>query len=121
MTERILIVGTGLVGGSIGLALKRTGDVHVAVFDADAANAERAREAGALDEVVATAAVGAERADIVVLAPPVGEILGSVAEIARTAPPGTVVTDVGSTKGTIVAEAQKLLGLERPFVGGHPM
>jgi len=121
LTERILIVGTGLVGGSIGLALHRGGDSHVIGFDADPANAHSAHEAGALDEIVAGVAAGAESADVVVLAPPVGEILGAVAEVARTARPGTVVTDVGSTKGTIVAKAEELLGAERPFVGGHPM
>jgi prephenate dehydrogenase len=121
MTERILIVGTGLVGGSIGLALRRSGDAHVMGFDADMSNAKRARDDGALDEVVDDPASGAENADIIVLAPPVGEILSAVGEVARTARPGTVVTDVGSTKGTIVVEAERLLGPERPFVGGHPM
>ena len=73
MTERILIVGTGLVGGSIGLALRRGADAHVTGYDADASNAQSARESGALDEVAASVAEGAESADIVVLAPPVGE------------------------------------------------
>jgi prephenate dehydrogenase len=121
LTERVLIVGTGLIGGSIGLALHRGGDAHVVGFDADPANANSARDAGALDDVAASVAAGAESADIVVLAPPVGEMLHTVAEVARTAQRGTVVTDVGSTKGTIVANAEKVLGTERPFVGGHPM
>jgi prephenate dehydrogenase len=121
LTERILIVGTGLVGGSIGLALRRVADAHVTGVDVEPSNARYAREAGALDDVAASVADGAARADMVVLAPPVGEILGAVHDVARTAPPGTIVTDVGSTKGTIVTEAEKLLGPERPFVGGHPM
>ena len=121
MTERILIVGTGLIGGSIGLALRRGADAHVTGYDADVSNAQSARQSGALDDVAASVGDGAESADIVVLAPPVGEIPGAVAEVARTAQPGTVVTDVGSTKGTIVARAEDMLGPERPFVGGHPM
>jgi prephenate dehydrogenase len=121
LTERIVIVGTGLVGGSIGLALRRVRDAHVIGVDAVVRSAEQAREGGALDEVAASVAEAAERADMVVLATPVGEILATVAEISRTARPGTVVTDVGSTKGTIVTEAEKVLGPERPFVGGHPM
>jgi prephenate dehydrogenase len=101
--------------------LKRTGDAHVTGFDADAANAARARDRGALDEVVLDAASGAEAADVVVIATPVGEILAATESVARGARPGTIVTDVGSTKGTIVAEAEAVLGPERPFVGGHPM
>jgi len=121
MTERVLIVGTGLIGGSVGLALRRRGDVHVVGFDTDAANADRARDVGAVDEIAADPGLGSQHADVVVVATPVGEVLGAVDAIARAAPAGTLVTDVGSTKGTIVAQAETLLGPERPFVGGHPM
>src|SRR5439155_2616704 len=64
---------------------------------------------------------GLASADIVLIATPVGEVLPTVEAIAGTARAGTVVTDVGSTKGRIVTEAQRLLGPDRPFVGGHPM
>jgi prephenate dehydrogenase len=121
MPERILIVGTGLVGGSVGLALRTVSDAYVIGVDADAANAERAKEAGAVDEVVPSAPDGAAEADVVLVATPVGEILAAVRGVAASARPGTVVTDVGSTKGTIVTEAETLLGRSRPFVGGHPM
>jgi len=121
MTERILVVGTGLIGGSLGLALRRTGAGHVVGFDADPATAGRALDAGALDEVTADVATGSENADVVILAAPVGEILRAASEVASRARPGTVVTDVGSTKETIVAQAERLLGSDRPFVGGHPM
>ena len=121
MTEQILIVGTGLIGGSVGLALHRDTDTRVIGFDSDAGNAERARDMGAVDEVVGDPSAGAEHADVVVIATPVGEILGAIGAVAKTAQPGTVVTDVGSTKSAIVAQALGVLGPDRPFVGGHPM
>lgn len=119
-TERIVIVGTGLIGGSIGLALRQLG-VTVVGVDASRDNAEAALAVGAVDEIATDVAGAVAEASIVVVATPVGAILPTVAEIARTAPDGLVVTDVGSTKGTIVSEAERVLGPHRPFVGGHPM
>src|SRR5437868_15224340 len=92
--RRALIVGTGLIGGSIGLALRERG-WHVTGRDRDEQRAARALELGALD------AVGDDTdADVVFIATPVG----SVADEARTAlANGRVVTDVGGVKGPIVA------------------
>lgn len=104
---RAAIVGTGLIGGSIGLALRGQG-WFVTGRDRDHARAERAKELGALDDV------GSDPdAEIVFVATPVG----AVAEEARKlVSPSTIVTDVGSVKGPIVA------GVNHPrFVGGHPM
>lgn len=107
-TRRAAIVGTGLIGGSIGLALRRKG-WHVTGHDRDDATVARALELGALDEV------GRDpEAEITFLATPVR----SVAEVARDAlatGPG-IVTDVGSVKGSIVET------VDHPrFIGGHPM
>ena len=121
MSKRILIVGTGLIGGSIGLGLRKAGGTVVVGTDASAPNAEAALAAGALDEVAADVETGAADADVIVVATPVGEILPTIDRIATTAKLGVVVTDVGSTKATIVAEAERLLGEGRSFVGGHPM
>lgn len=116
--ERVLIVGTGLIGGSVGLALRAAGH-HVTGFDTSPDHARAALDANAIDETAA--ALDGSGADIVLIATPVGEVLPTVEVIARTAHPGTIVTDVGSTKAHIVEEAQRLLGTDRPFVGGHPM
>jgi prephenate dehydrogenase len=121
MSKRVLIVGTGLIGGSIGLGLRKAGGTIVVGTDASPSNAEAALAAGALDEVAPDVESGAADADVIVVATPVGEILSTVARIAASARPGVVVTDVGSTKSTIVAEAERLLGEGRSFVGGHPM
>jgi prephenate dehydrogenase len=104
---RAQVVGTGLIGGSIGFALRERG-WHVTGSDHDAARAARALELGALD------AVGNDPdATITFVATPAG----AVTDVARTAlDAGGVVTDVGSVKSSIVA------GVDSPrFVGGHPM
>jgi len=102
--RRAQLVGTGLIGGSIGLAL-RAGGWHVTGTDLDAASAARARELGAIDEVGDDPA-----AELTFVATPVG----TVADIARGRP--GVVTDVGSVKASIVAAVG-----DPAFVGGHPM
>lgn len=117
-TAGVLVVGTGLIGGSAGLALRRCGH-HVSGYDASVENARAALNAGAIDEV--RPELDARDIDIVIIATPVGEVLPTVERIAPTAASGTIVTDVGSTKAQIVERAHRLLGAERPFVGGHPM
>ena len=107
-TKRVAIIGTGLIGGSIGMALRDRG-WHVTGRDADATRAEKAAELGALD------AVGDDpSAEVVFIATPVS----SVADEARAALASTdaVVTDVGSVKAPIVEAVQ-----HPRFVGGHPM
>ena len=121
MTVRVLIVGTGLIGGSIGLALRKSGGTTVVGVDASASNAEAALAAGAVDEIASDVQAGAADADVVIVATPVGEILRTVEVLSASVRDGTIVTDVGSTKATIVTEAERLLGPRRAFVGGHPM
>lgn len=121
MSDRVFVIGTGLIGGSIGLGLRRSGDAVVRGFDASVENAEAALSLGALDEVAPDLERGVVDADIVVVATPVGEVLPTIERVASTGGPGTLVTDVGSTKSGIVTEAERLLGSDRPFIGGHPM
>jgi prephenate dehydrogenase len=120
-TKRILIIGTGLVGGSIGLALRKAGGSTVVGCDVSERNSQAALAAGAVDEVARDLQAGAADADIIIVATPVAEILPTIEAVAGSARPGVVVTDVGSTKATIVAAAERLLGSDRSFVGGHPM
>jgi prephenate dehydrogenase len=106
--RRAAVVGTGLIGGSLGLALRRRG-WHVTGQDADGAIAARALEVGALD------AVGSDPdAEITFLATPVRAV-ADAARAALAAGPG-IVTDVGSVKASIV----EAVGDPR-FIGGHPM
>lgn len=121
MGEHILVVGTGLIGGSIGLGLRKAGGVTVRGVDTSEGNARAALTAGAVDEIAVDVASGVVGASVVVVATPVGEVLPTIEVLAAHAEPGTIVTDVGSTKATIVEQAEVLLGSERSFVGGHPM
>src|SRR5438105_4200934 len=105
--RRALIVGTGLIGGSIGLAL-RAQEWYVTGRDVDESRAARALELGALDDVGDDA-----EADITFVATPVGSIAGEAR--GALAGPG-VVTDVGGVKAPIVDAVS-----DPRFVGGHPM
>jgi prephenate dehydrogenase len=107
--RRAQIIGTGLIGGSVGLGLRALG-WHVTGRDRSQAAADRARELGAID-VVGTDA----EAELVVLAVPVGVVVDAARQ-ALAEHPRAVVTDVGSVKGPIVAAVD-----DARFVGGHPM
>jgi prephenate dehydrogenase len=106
-SPRAVVVGTGLIGGSIGLALRQRG-WHVVGRDVEARRAARALELGALD------AVGEDpAAEVTFVCTPVRSI---AAEARAALAGGGVVTDVGSVKTPVVA------GVSHPrFVGGHPM
>jgi prephenate dehydrogenase len=106
--RRAAVVGTGLIGGSIGLALRRRG-WHVTGDDRDAERAAQALALGALDAVGTDA-----EAEVTFLATPVRAV-ADAARAALAAGPG-VVTDVGSVKGSIMAAVP-----DARFVGGHPM
>lgn len=111
------LIGVGLIGGSIGLAVReRLPGAQVTGFDNDADVLARARELGAIDTIAASLEAAVSGADIVVVAVPVG-VLPEVAKAAlQFAGPDAVVTDVGSTKRQIVA------AIDDPrFIGGHPI
>jgi prephenate dehydrogenase len=117
--KSVALVGTGLIGGSIGLALRRAG-VTVRGFDRDTAHAAAALEAGAVDELAPDLATAVADVDLTVVAVPVGFVADVVVE-ALDAGAG-LVTDVGSVKAPVVAavEAARPATAAR-YVGGHPM
>jgi prephenate dehydrogenase len=111
---KIGLVGTGHIGGSLALALRRAGRVSsVAGHDRDPAAAARARELGIVDDVVPIAELAA--VELVVVAVPVRQM----AAVCAALPPGPIVTDVGSTKVSVVAAGEAAHGAR--FVGGHPL
>jgi prephenate dehydrogenase len=117
--RRVALVGTGLIGGSVGLALRRAG-AEVIGYDPDTARAERARVVGAVDLLASSVKEIAARVDVVVVAVPVAAVASVVVEALDAGAP--LVTDVGSVKQPVVAAVEA----ERPddaprFVGGHPM
>src|SRR4051812_15460482 len=120
--ERVAIVGTGLIGASLGLALKRVpAPPSVIGFDQDPKQLRAARGRGALDRHADSLLDAVQGADLVVLATPVRAIESIMREVGNLLPAGTVVTDTASTKGQVVAWAARLLPKRVGFVGGHPM
>lgn len=116
---RVAILGLGLMGGSLALALRgRCGEVWG--YDIDPAATGYAAAHGVVDQVVALDAALA--ADVVILAAPPRVILAQLAELARRPPPAapTLLLDLGSTKTEIVAAMAALPAGWHP-VGGHPM
>ena len=118
----LLLVGTGMIGGSVTLGLKqRVGVGRVIGFDRSAEALDRAQRAGVVDEAADDLAAALARADWVVLAQPVASMLAMLGEFTAL-PAHAVLTDVGSVKGAIVAEARRVLGEALPrFVPGHPL
>src|SRR4051812_17756270 len=116
MIRRLAIVGTGLIGASVGLAAKRVGIESVAGFDVDADALAVARRRGAVDETPDALAAALDGADLAVVAAPVATLPDQVDAVLEASDAGCTVTDVGSTKRSVVAATE---GSGR-FIGGHP-
>ncbi len=120
--ERVALLGLGLIGGSLGLAMR---DARLARqitgYDPAPGVAERARALGAIDAASTSPGAAAEVADLVILAAPplaTGPLLRAIAPVLSAS---AVVTDVASTKARICSLAEHLLPSPERFVGGHPM
>jgi prephenate dehydrogenase len=121
--RQVTIIGTGLIGGSLALALKKHG-LAARVVGCDRADVlERAHTMGAIDSGSGDPGQAVGGSDVVVLATPVGAILDFLDRIAPRLPQEVLVTDVGSTKEDIVARAQSALGKDAGmrFLPAHPM
>ena len=118
--DRVGIVGLGLIGGSIGLGLrKRAGVDQVVGFDVNQRAVDGALECGAIGAAADSLEDAAGGVDLVVVATPVDLIPGVLERIASYVDPGAIVTDAGSAKTDVVAAGERCLGAA--FVGGHPM
>lgn len=119
----VAIVGPGLIGGSIGLALKARGlaqSVIGVVRSQDSAG--RAMKAGVVDRAELDLAAAAAEADLTIVCTPVADVPGHCQQAAAAARPGSILTDAGSTKELLVAEVEKsLAGSDAHFVGSHPL
>ncbi|GKV65686.1 MULTISPECIES: prephenate dehydrogenase [unclassified Sporosarcina] len=122
MKTTVSIIGLGLIGGSLGLALKRNPDVHVTGFDRSYATADEAFRRGIIDTVAPSAKSACEQADFVIFATPVNTTVALFEEAVNwNFRENAIVSDTGSTKKPIMqaAEALKKKGIH--FIGGHPM
>ncbi|MEE8603489.1 prephenate dehydrogenase [Euzebya tangerina] len=121
-TVRVALIGTGLIGASLGLALAEVEEVGSVIgFDVDAEQLAQAKAMGAITDTADTAEAAAEAADVVVLAVPPSHIPSVAEQIADHLRPGTILTDVGSVKAEVVAAMERAAPDGVHVVGGHPM
>ena len=121
MIDRISILGTGLIGGSLGLAWQeRRPNCTIVGHDRPEVLAA-AEERGAIDKKAADPVTAVEGTDLVVLATPLASILKLLDTIAEHVPEGAFVTDVGSVKQPVLDQAEDVLPDHVHFLGGHPM
>jgi prephenate dehydrogenase len=122
MFQRVAIVGLGLMGGSMGLALRQAHAAQqVAGYDLGRGVSEQARRMGAIDQAHNALADAVRGADLIILATPVGAMRSLLQDMATMASPGAVITDVASTKSQVINWAEEFLPGNIYFVGGHPM
>ena len=121
--RQITIVGTGLIGGSLALALKKRKFVGRIVGCDREATLEKARNRGAIDEGFPNPGDAVRGSQVVVLATPVLAIVDLIERLGPALPAKTLLTDVGSTKAVVATQALKVFGKNagRRFLAGHPM
>lgn len=120
---QIAIVGTGLIGGSIGLGLKAAGyEGRIVGIGRKAAKLRRAKELGCIDQGATSAIPTLRKSQLVILATPISSFEDWFSLLVAECHHRMVITDVGSTKQQICDAADKKLGMYRHrFVGSHPM
>ncbi|HWH15416.1 MAG TPA: prephenate dehydrogenase/arogenate dehydrogenase family protein [Miltoncostaeaceae bacterium] len=115
----VAVIGLGLMGGSLGLALGRLGGVEVRGWDPDPAARAQAQEMGVVGHATASPSDAAEGARAVFVAAPVAHIAEAARAVLAAAPEDCVISDLGSAKASIV-DALRPQERER-FIGGHPV
>jgi prephenate dehydrogenase len=119
---RVAILGTGLVGASLGLAFARSDEVtDVIGWDRDPAQLRVAVERGAVTRAAQAAVEAVEGADVVILAVPVSAVPAVAAQIGPAMSAGSILTDVASVKATVVEAMESAAAEGVHVIGGHPM
>jgi len=119
---RITIIGLGLIGGSIGLALRRAGaGLEVVGFARRPEVASRALELGAVDRTEGSLISAVKDAELVLIATPAMAMKEILADIGGSLREGSIVTDTASTKAKVMDWAEETLPPSVSFIGGHPM
>lgn len=120
--DTVAVVGVGLIGGSIGLDLLAQNSARRVIgIGRRAESLAAAKRMGSVTETTLDLAQGVAEAELVIVCTPVGRIVDDVLGAARAAKPGTIITDVGSTKRSIVRGLQGKLPPGVGFVGSHPI
>lgn len=120
--ETMAVIGVGLIGASLAMAARRAGIVgRIVGVGRGRENLDLASRLGIVDACTQKAAEGVREADLVVLATPVMTYENLLSEIAPELRPDAIVTDVGSIKGRVVEQAERLLPDPARFIGAHPI
>jgi len=121
--RQITIIGTGLIGGSLALALRKKKFAGRIVGCDREGTLERARNRGAIDDGTANPGDAVRGSQVVVLATPVLAICDLIERLGPALPSKAMLTDVGSTKTAVVEQALKVFGRNagKRFLAGHPM
>lgn len=123
MNENVAIIGLGLIGGSLALALKRgSRNIHITGFDRSYATADEAYRRGIIDMIAPSAKAACENADYVIFATPVNTTIALMEEALEwKLKQDVILSDTGSTKNPIMQAAERLQEKGLTFIGGHPM
>ena len=121
--QKVAIVGVGLIGGSIGLALRKRGLArNVTGVGRNKVTLDKALAVGAIDQATTDLAAGVANAEIVVVATPVDSVAEHIGQVVTLAPQARLITDAGSTKSVICREVEARLASQfQNFVGSHPL
>ncbi|MCF6209735.1 MAG: prephenate dehydrogenase/arogenate dehydrogenase family protein [Gammaproteobacteria bacterium] len=123
MIKQLTIIGVGLIGGSLARALREAGAVgEVVGTGRHVAHLQQAQKLGVIDRYTTDLAAAVQGADMVLLAVPVGAMEVVLRTIAPQLPAEAVLTDAGSTKGSVIEAVRRAFGeLPANFVPGHPI
>ncbi|MFH1796489.1 MAG: prephenate/arogenate dehydrogenase family protein [Pseudomonadota bacterium] len=122
MFDRIALVGIGLIGSSLARVIRREGLArHIAISTRSPQTLKRAEELGLGDSYSTDAKEAVRGADLVIVSVPVGSSGAVAQEIAPALKPGAILTDVGSTKGSVIAQMQPHVPAGVHFIPGHPL
>ena len=121
--EKVTLIGVGLLGGSLGLALRRRRLAKSVVgFVRRAESMREAAKAGAVTSATMDLEEAVRGADLIVFCTPIGQMRALAEDLLPAMGRGTVVTDVGSVKETVVSEVEPIIARAgRQFIGSHPM
>jgi len=123
MIKRLAVIGVGLIGGSLSLALKKSGGVgEVVGYSRTESVRQEAFDLGIIDVMASSVADAAKGADMIFLAVPMAAMEAVLLELVDHIADDAVITDGGSAKGQLVVLAREILGDKfSQFVGGHPI
>ena len=120
---KVAILGMGLIGGSLGLALRKfgAGEISVTGFARRQKTGEMALAIGAADRMAPSPEAAVKGADVVFICTPMLQMLPMAASVLPSMKPGAILTDVGSTKSWFAQNLRPLLPPSMHYIGGHPM